>query len=85
MPLWPLPPILALISLGYIFTKQISLLLWVTLITIGIGLVYWPAVIFPQRGGGGMLLASGIGCGLPEASRSARARLAEGEPDQLSW
>jgi amino acid transporter len=50
MPLWPLPPILALVSLGYIFTKQTSLLLWVTLITIGIGLVYWLVVIFPQRG-----------------------------------
>src|SRR5215469_1082637 len=50
MPFWPLPPILALISLGYIFTKQASLLLWVTLITIGIGLTYWLVVIFPQRG-----------------------------------
>ena len=50
MPLWPLPPILALISLGYIFTKQASLLLWATLITIGIGLAYWLVVIFPQRG-----------------------------------
>ncbi len=49
MPLWPLPPVLALISLGYIFTKQTSLLLWVTLVTIGIGLVYWLVVIFPQR------------------------------------
>ena len=50
MPLWPLPPILALLGLGYIFTKQTSLLLWVTLITIGIGLLYWLVVIFPQRG-----------------------------------
>jgi amino acid transporter len=50
MPLWPLPPILALISLGYIFTQQTSLLLKVTLITIGIGLLYWLLVIFPQRG-----------------------------------
>ena len=50
MPLWPLPPILALASLGYIFTQQTSLLLEVTLITIGIGLLYWLAVIFPQRG-----------------------------------
>jgi amino acid transporter len=50
MPLWPLPPLLALICLGYIFTKQTSLLVWVTLITIGIGLAYWLAVIFPQRG-----------------------------------
>jgi len=50
MPLWPLPPILALVSLGYIFTKQTSLLLQVTLITVGIGLLYWLAVIFPQRG-----------------------------------
>src|SRR6266550_2915702 len=49
-PLWPLPPILALASLGYIFTKQTSLLLWVTLITIGIGLLYWLVVILPQRG-----------------------------------
>jgi len=50
MPLWPLPPILALVSLGYIFTKQTALLLWVTLITIGIGVVYWLVVIYPQRG-----------------------------------
>ena len=50
MPHWPLPPILALLSLGYIFTKQTSLLLWVTLVTIGIGLLYWLVVIFPQRG-----------------------------------
>jgi amino acid transporter len=50
MPLWPLPPILALASLGYIFTQQTSLLLWVTLITIGIGLLYWLVVILPQRG-----------------------------------
>ena len=50
MPLWPVPPILALISLGYIFTKQTSLLLWVTLITVGIGLLYWIVVILPQRG-----------------------------------
>ncbi len=50
MPLWPVPPVLALISLGYIFTKQTSLLLWVTLITIGIGLLYWLVVIYPQRG-----------------------------------
>jgi amino acid transporter len=50
MPFWPLPPLLALVCLGYIFTKQTSLLLWVTLITIGIGLVWWLMVIFPQRG-----------------------------------
>jgi amino acid transporter len=50
MPLWPLPPVLALASLGYIFTQQTSLLLKVTLITIAIGLVYWAVVILPQRG-----------------------------------
>jgi amino acid transporter len=50
MPLWPLPPILGLASLGYIFTQQTSLLLKVTLITIGIGLLYWAVVILPQRG-----------------------------------
>ena len=53
MPFWPLPPILALLCLGYIFTKQTSLLLWVTLITIGIGLVYWLVVIFPSAAGPG--------------------------------
>ena len=41
---------MALVSLGYIFTKQTSLLLQVTLITIGIGVLYWLVVIFPQRG-----------------------------------
>jgi hypothetical protein len=50
MPLWPLPPVLALASLGYTFTQQTSLLLKVTLITIAIGLVYWALVILPQRG-----------------------------------
>jgi hypothetical protein len=42
--------VLALASLGYIFTQQTSLLLKVTLITIAIGLVYWAVVILPQRG-----------------------------------
>jgi hypothetical protein len=50
MPLWPLPPILALASLGYVFTQQTRLLIEVTLITMGIGLVYWAIVILPQRG-----------------------------------
>jgi amino acid transporter len=50
MPLWPLPPLLALASLGYVFTQQTGLLLKVTLITMGAGLVYWAVVILPQRG-----------------------------------
>jgi amino acid transporter len=50
MRFWPLPPLLALVSLGYVFTKQTALLLNVTLITMGIGLVYWLIVIMPQRG-----------------------------------
>ncbi|MBO0837471.1 MAG: APC family permease [Actinobacteria bacterium] len=50
MPLWPLPPILALAALGYVFTQQTRLLIVVTLITVGIGLVYWAIVILPQRG-----------------------------------
>jgi len=50
MPLWPLPPLLALASLGYVFTQQTRLLLEVTLITMGVGLVYWAVVILPQRG-----------------------------------
>lgn len=50
MPLWPLPPLLALAALGYVFVQQTSLLLEATLITLGIGLVYWAVVILPQRG-----------------------------------
>ena len=50
MPLWPLPPVLALASLAYIFTQQTSLLLEVTLITVAIGLLYWALVILPQKG-----------------------------------
>ncbi len=50
MPLWPLPPLLALASLGYAFTQQTRLLIQVTLITMGIGLVYWAIVILLQRG-----------------------------------
>lgn len=50
MPLWPLPPLLALGSLGYVFTQQTSLLLKVTLITMAVGLVYWALVILPQHG-----------------------------------
>jgi amino acid transporter len=50
MPLWPAAPVLALASLGYVFTQQTGLLLQVTLITMGIGLVYWLLVIRPQGG-----------------------------------
>lgn len=50
MPLWPLPPLLALGALGYVFTQQSGLLLEVTLITMAIGLVYWAVVILPQKG-----------------------------------
>lgn len=50
MPWWPLPPVLALGSLAYVFTQQTSLLLRVTLITMAVGLVYWALVILPQRG-----------------------------------
>ncbi|GEM_PF-97160 len=50
MPLWPLPPLLALAALGYVFTQQTRLLLEVTLITMGIGVVYWAIVLLPQRG-----------------------------------
>jgi amino acid transporter len=50
MPLWPLPPLLALAALGYIFTQQTRLLLEVTIITMAIGLVYWAVVILPQKG-----------------------------------
>jgi amino acid transporter len=50
MPLWPLPPLLAIAALGYITTKQTHTSLRVTGITALIGLVYWAVVIWPQRG-----------------------------------
>lgn len=50
MPFWPLPPLLALASLSYVFTQQTRPLLEATLITMGIGFVYWAVVILPQRG-----------------------------------
>ena len=50
MRFWPLPPLLALAALGYVFAQQTALLLKVTLITMGIGLVYWLVAILPQRG-----------------------------------
>ena len=53
MPLWPLPPLLALASLGYVFTQQTRPLLEATLITISIGFVYWAVVILPSAEGPG--------------------------------
>jgi len=50
MPLWPLPPILALAALAYITTQQTTTALLVAGGTIVIGLVYWAIVILPQRG-----------------------------------
>jgi hypothetical protein len=50
MKFWPLPPLIALAALGYVFTQQTKELLIATLITMGIGVVYWAIVIFPQRG-----------------------------------
>jgi amino acid transporter len=50
MPFWPLPPLLALASLSYVFTQQTRALLEATLITMSIGLVYWAVVILPQHG-----------------------------------
>ena len=50
MPAWPLPPILAIVSLVYITTKQTHKSLEVTGITMLIGLIYWAIVIYPQKG-----------------------------------
>jgi hypothetical protein len=64
-----LPPLLGLAGLGYIFTQQTSLLLKVTLITMGIGLVYWAVVILPQRGKAWNLLEPAV----DEEHHSAKA------------
>lgn len=50
MPLWPLPPILALVSLVYITTQQTTTALLVTGGTMVIGFIYWAVYIAPQRG-----------------------------------
>ena len=60
---WPLPPMLALAALGYVFTTQTRLLLTVTLVTMGIGVIYWAAVILPQQGKAWNLLAPTTGEG----------------------
>lgn len=48
MPLWPLPPILALAALIYVTMQQTQTALLVTGGTIAIGLVYWAIVILPK-------------------------------------
>jgi len=63
---WPVPPLLALAALGYVFTVQTRLLLTVTLITMAIGLVYWAVVIYPQRGKAWTLLAPSAGADTAE-------------------
>lgn len=50
MPLWPLPPIVALVALIYVTTQQTTTALLVTGGTILVGLVYWAIVILPQQG-----------------------------------
>jgi len=50
MPVWPLPPVLAIAALVYITTKQTQKSLVVTGVTMLIGLVYWAVVIWPQKG-----------------------------------
>jgi amino acid transporter len=50
MPVWPLPPVLAIAALVYITTKQTQKSLIVTGVTMLIGLVYWAVVIWPQKG-----------------------------------
>jgi amino acid transporter len=50
MPFWPVPPILALLALGYITVQQSQTALLVTGGTIIIGLVYWAIFIYPKRG-----------------------------------
>jgi amino acid transporter len=50
MPLFPLPPVLAIAALAYITTKQTQKSLTVTGVTMLIGLVYWAVVIRPQKG-----------------------------------
>ena len=50
MPLWPVPPLLALAALVYVTTQQTSTALIVTGATIAIGLVYWALYILPQGG-----------------------------------
>src|SRR4051794_10952861 len=50
MPLWPLPPLLALAALIYITTQQTTTALLVAGGTILIGLTYWAIVILPQKG-----------------------------------
>jgi amino acid transporter len=49
MPIWPVPPILALLALLYITAQQSQTALLVTGGTILVGLVYWAIFIYPRR------------------------------------
>jgi amino acid transporter len=73
MPLWPAAPVLALASLGYVFTQQTRLLLEVTLITMAIGLVYWVLVLRPQQGRAWNLLDASADDTLDAAGRPGAA------------
>jgi amino acid transporter len=48
MPFWPVVPILALLALFYIGIQQRADLLLITLVELGIGLVWWAIVVQPQ-------------------------------------
>jgi amino acid transporter len=50
MPLWPLPPVLAIAALIYVGTKQDKNLLLVAVAELAIGLLWWALVVLPQRG-----------------------------------
>ena len=50
MPLWPLPPVLALLALVYVATQQPQNLLIITGVELLIGLAWWALVVLPQRG-----------------------------------
>jgi amino acid transporter len=49
MPLWPVPPVIALLALLYITAQQTQTALLVTGGTIAIGLIYWVVFIYPRR------------------------------------
>jgi hypothetical protein len=48
--LWPVPPILALLALIYVGTKQPLNLLGIAALEFIGGLVWWAIVVLPQRG-----------------------------------
>ncbi len=61
MPLWPFPPIIALVFIGLTFAKQKLSDIVIVAVIVGVAALYWLAFIFPQRDRKWLPLAAATG------------------------